>query len=214
MKNQSGNLFVLSFFLFVLSCSSAKEITENSDHSEKLIETGMASWYGSKFHGRTTANGEKFNMYDLTAAHKTLPFNSKVKVVNKYNGRSVIVRINDRGPFVRNRIIDLSKKAAEDINIIDVGCTEVDLFLLTPKEKKDTDRTDIYTVQIGSFKIKENAETVATLIPESRIEEAVVNGEKFFRVYIGSFDSTEEADDFKKSLLNEGFEGFVKKIID
>ena len=81
-----------------------------------------ASWYGPGFHGRTTANGEKFNMYALTAAHKTLPFDSKVKVTNLKNNKSVVVRINDRGPFIKSRVIDLSKAAnkALDCNLCKV----------------------------------------------------------------------------------------------
>lgn len=76
----------------------------------------MASWYGGKFHGRTTASGEKYNMNALTAAHKTLPFGTKVKVTNKKNGKAVVVMINDRGPFVKGRVIDLSKAAHEKID--------------------------------------------------------------------------------------------------
>lgn len=76
----------------------------------------MASWYGGKFHGRTTASGEVYNMYALTAAHKTLPFGTKVKVTNKKNGKVVYVRINDRGPFIKGRVIDLSKAAHEKID--------------------------------------------------------------------------------------------------
>jgi rare lipoprotein A len=80
-------------------------------------QTGIASWYGPGFHGRRTANGERFNTRALTAAHKTLPFNTKVEVKNARTGRAVVVRINDRGPFVKGRVIDLSKKAAEVVGI-------------------------------------------------------------------------------------------------
>ena len=80
-------------------------------------QSGVASWYGGKFHGRTTANGEKYNMWSLTAAHKTLPFGTRVKVTNTNTGGTVIVRINDRGPFVAGRVIDLSKAAANEIGM-------------------------------------------------------------------------------------------------
>lgn len=79
-------------------------------------QAGMASWYGSKFHGRTTASGERYNMNALTAAHKSLPFGTKVKVTNQKNGKSVVVTINDRGPFVKGRAIDLSKAAHKKID--------------------------------------------------------------------------------------------------
>ena len=80
-------------------------------------QSGIASWYGGYFHGRTTANGEKYNMWSLTAAHKTLPFGTRVKVTNTRNGDSVVVRINDRGPFIAGRVIDLSKAAANEIGM-------------------------------------------------------------------------------------------------
>jgi rare lipoprotein A len=92
--------------------------------------TGVASWYGPGFHGRSTANGEKFNKYDMTAAHRTLPFGTKVRVTNLRNGQSVIVRINDRGPFSGNRIIDLSYGAAKTIGIQNSGVGNVRLEVL------------------------------------------------------------------------------------
>jgi rare lipoprotein A len=93
--------------------------------------TGVASWYGPGFHGRTTANGERYDMHGLTAAHKTLAFGTEVKVTNSTNGKAVIVRINDRGPFVGSRIIDLSKKAAEAIDMIGPGTAAVTVQVLT-----------------------------------------------------------------------------------
>ena len=92
---------------------------------KKIKQTGKASYYADKFHGRTTANGEKFNMHDITAAHKTLPFGTKVKVTNLKNNKSVVVRINDRGPYAKGRIIDLSKAAAKKIDMIADGVANV-----------------------------------------------------------------------------------------
>ncbi|MBN2317882.1 MAG: septal ring lytic transglycosylase RlpA family protein [Acidobacteria bacterium] len=92
--------------------------------------TGKASWYGEKFHNKRTASGEKFNMRKLTAAHRTLPFNTIVRVENLKNGRKVDVRINDRGPFVEGRIIDLSRKAAEKLDMIRDGVVTVRLEVL------------------------------------------------------------------------------------
>ena len=91
----------------------------------KKVFIGYASWYGPGFHGRRTASGEIFNMYDYTAAHRTLPFGTRVKVTNLKNGRSVIVRINDRGPAKKNRIIDLSYQAAKKIDMIRDGIVKV-----------------------------------------------------------------------------------------
>lgn len=129
----SGHINNMLFYWFILfsyftySCDS----TGPGDLFEgQLIEEGIASWYGADFHGKPTANGETYNMEALTAAHKTLPFNSIVRVVNTENGKTVTVRINDRGPFVEGRVIDLSRRAAREIGILTVGLAHVELFLL------------------------------------------------------------------------------------
>jgi rare lipoprotein A len=95
------------------------------------VAVGEASWYGTKFHGRTTASGEPFDMNRLTAAHRTLPFGTRVRVVNEANGRSVVVRVNDRGPFAGRRIIDLSRAAAEKIGLRNQGVGVVKLEILS-----------------------------------------------------------------------------------
>ena len=92
--------------------------------------SGAASWYGPKFHGRQTANGERFNMDALTAAHRTLPFGTKVRVVNPDNGKAVVVRINDRGPYAGHRVIDLSRKAAQSIGLMRKGVGKVKIEVL------------------------------------------------------------------------------------
>lgn len=97
------------------------------DANTRNLGTGIASYYGRRFHGRHTASGERFDMNAMTAAHKTLPFGSRVKVTNANNGRSVIVRINDRGPFVSGRTIDLSRAAAKQIGLIGRGHAKVEL---------------------------------------------------------------------------------------
>ena len=108
-------------------------IKKASEEAYMANLTGGASFYGEKWNGRKTANGEIFNTYELTAAHKSLPFGTKVKVVNKTNGKSVVVRINDRGPFVKGRTIDLSKKAFQSIASIKKGVlkdSEIDILVL------------------------------------------------------------------------------------
>ncbi len=111
---------------------TAVDITtiEPATDTARDLGAGVASYYGRRFHGRRTANGERFNMRALTAAHKTLPFGSRVRVTNTRNGRSVIVRINDRGPFIAGRHIDLSRRAAEEIGMIRSGHASVQLELL------------------------------------------------------------------------------------
>ncbi len=107
--------------------SKDQPVTEDS---KEFFQKGVASWYGPGFHGRTTANGETYNMYDLTAAHKELPFGTIVEVTHLRSGRSVTARINDRGPFIRGRVIDLSKQAAEEIGLKDEGLAEVKIEII------------------------------------------------------------------------------------
>lgn len=114
----------MSCWLLSTSYKTSKSVSENA------IETGVASWYGPGFHGKKTANGETFNTEDFTAAHRTLPFNSQILVQNIDNGKTVEVRINDRGPFIKNRIIDLSRIAAEKIDMIRPGTANVRLYLI------------------------------------------------------------------------------------
>lgn len=110
-------------------------------------QTGMASWYGGEFHGKKTANGEIFNTYEFTAAHKDLPFNTIVTVTNLDNGKSVKVRINDRGPFVEGRVIDLSFAAAKEIGMVESGVGKVKI------STEDFEHLEIrYSVQVGAFK--------------------------------------------------------------
>jgi len=116
---------VLIFFLGVLllaGCSPRLRTTGG-----EMRERGNASYYGDKFHGRATASGERFNQNALTAAHRTLPFGTKVTVTNLKNGKKVVVKINDRGPFSKSRVIDLSKEAAKKIGMIQAGIVPVEL---------------------------------------------------------------------------------------
>lgn len=106
------------------------DIDPPREGTARSLGRGMASYYGRSFAGRRTASGETFDPQQLTAAHRTLPFGSKVKVTNPANGRSVVVRINDRGPFSRGRVIDLSHRAAEDLGLIRSGHGEVELALV------------------------------------------------------------------------------------
>ena len=113
---------LLSITIFTVPESLAQQPLQVVDEF-----TGRASWYGPKFHGKETASGETFDMQELTAAHRTLPFGTRVRVINEANGKSVVVRINDRGPFGGKRIIDLSRKAAEIIGIKAKGVARVKL---------------------------------------------------------------------------------------
>ena len=112
------------------SGKDTKTSSYNSEEEKTLYQTGVASFYGGKWHGKRTANGEIFDTYSLTAAHKTLPFNTKVKVTNLSNGKSVIVRINNRGPYSKGRVIDLSTAAFSAIENTSKGITKVQLQIV------------------------------------------------------------------------------------
>lgn len=120
----------------------------------EYAEEGVASWYGVPFNGRRTSNGEIYDMYQLTAAHRTLPFNAIVRVTNLNNGKQVNVRINDRGPFVANRVIDLSYSAAQAIGMVGRGTAEVRLDVLGGPDPN----IGFFAVQVGAFQVEENAQ--------------------------------------------------------
>jgi rare lipoprotein A len=114
---------------------------------------GLASWYGGKFHGRLTSSGEVFDTNTMTAAHKTLPFGTMVKVTNLENGKSAVVKINDRGPFVEGRIIDLSRAAAEEIGMVGSGVARVSLTIVA-----FATNAELYAIQVGAFALEANAD--------------------------------------------------------
>lgn len=147
-------VFLFSAFLAVMP-----SLTQDLAALEgKIYETGKASWYGGKFQGRQTASGEIFDTNLMTAAHKTLPFGSLVKVTNLENGKTVVVKINDRGPFVEGRIIDLSRAAAEEIGMVGAGVADVSLEILSREIPQYSGPSGTVTVQVGAFKNRENAE--------------------------------------------------------
>ncbi|MGH9345023.1 MAG: septal ring lytic transglycosylase RlpA family protein [Terriglobia bacterium] len=126
---------------------------------------GLASWYGYPYQGRATADGEIYNMYAMTAAHRTLPFNTHVRVHDLDNGNSVDVRINDRGPFIRGRIIDLSYAAAKTVGMVGSGTAHVQLEILNPDVVYGPRATPgVYAVQVGAFKDQNNAARLKALI--------------------------------------------------
>ncbi len=156
--------------------------------------TGLASWYGEPFHGRKTASGEIYNMFALTAAHKTLPFGLRLRVVNQMNSKAVLVRINDRGPFVKSRIIDLSYAAAQKIDLIGPGTAPVTLHPLSSRPAQKSNR---YFIQVGSFLSLANARkslsTLRQTWQNSRLQEVTLQERRFWRVQIGAYSSLQKA---------------------
>lgn len=200
--------------LFAAGCGVIPR-TPSSDTLATLGE-GRASWYGPNFHGKITANGEIFDMNELTAAHRTLPFNTMVRVDNLDNGRTIIVRINDRGPYVDNRIIDLSRKAAADLGMINSGTASVRLSLIREGDRSVTAQNsssrESFTIQIASFENRNEAEAKAESITGARVEEVLMNKKSFYRVYYGIYYSVDEAKEAENTLKTNGINGFVKQI--
>ncbi len=155
-----------------------------------IYQEGIASWYGGEFHGQLTANGEIFDTYQISAAHQELPFGTVVRVTNLENGLTVDVRINDRGPFFKDRIIDLSYAAAEQIDMIRPGTAPVTLELLyTPKIPEDlyhrVPDVDSYRIQIAAFSAPERAERVRQTLAEQELHGVVREGEdSLHRVFL------------------------------
>ncbi|WP_244147285.1 septal ring lytic transglycosylase RlpA family protein [Desulfonatronovibrio hydrogenovorans] len=179
--------------------------TPMSTH-EGYAEEGVASWYGPKFHGQRTSNGEIFNMYEKTAAHKLLPMNTIVRVTNLDNGKEIDLRINDRGPFVGNRIIDLSFAAAREIDMIGPGTARVRVEALGAVPKEEL--TGIFYVQVGSFSSKENATKLKQKMQskgykESRLQEFFRDDQKLWRVQAGTFTNVLAAEKAHDTLLEE-----------
>lgn len=178
-------------------------------------EEGNASWYGAPFHGRRASNGEIYDMNKLTAAHRTMAFNTMVRVTNLTNGKSVVVRITDRGPFVDNRIIDLSRAAAQQIESIGPGVVPVRLEVLSGADPFG----GFFTVQVGAFKERGNAERLRerldALYPPAMIEQVQLEDGTFYRVRVGKISGEQSAQRFADDLkTKEGFHSMVIRLDD
>jgi rare lipoprotein A len=177
------------------------------------VERGVASWYGSDFHGGRTATGETYDMDAMTGAHPTLPLPAWVRVTNLQNGRSVVVRLNDRGPFRKNRIIDLSRAAAEELDMIRVGTALVEVRSLA-SEAPQSSATQAasarqFFAQAGAFTDEGNARRLLERlrvagIGDAAIDEARIDGRRLFRVRAGPVASVSEFDALIERLRQAG----------
>jgi len=188
--------------------------------SQGYVERGIASWYGTKFHGRSTSSGEPYDMYAMTAAHKSLPLPTYVQVTNLSNGRSAIVKVNDRGPFHDNRLIDLSYAAATKLGILAEGTGLVEVRALNPgapqPQAPDTpviqashQATPGLFVQVGAFSSRQNANLLSRRLASSlgekvRIQQIDNRGQPLFRVQIGPLASVEQVDSLSLNLPQLG----------
>ena len=194
-------------------------------HAHGFRQKGIASWYGKKFHGRKTSNGEIYNMYGISAAHKTLPFNTVVRVHNLDNNAKIDVRINDRGPFVRGRIIDLSYGAARKLGMVGPGIARVEIAALgavkgpsdmkkkSPSYSPIEHEQGIFTFQVGAFRDKSNAEKLRAKLDASYQNAHITTYDSpdglFYRVRVGRFSNLEDARRGEAILIREGFDPFI-----
>jgi rare lipoprotein A len=179
-----------------------------------VYEEGKASWYGAPFHGRQASNGETYDMYKFTAAHRTLPFNTMVRVTNTTNGKSTTVRITDRGPFVDNRIIDLSYAAAKQIESIGPGVVTVQLEILSAIDPND----GTFTIQLGAFHDRANAERLQRRLkaayPSVEIQSfESAKGGSFYRVHVGKISGEDAAKKMSEELrAREGVKPLIFRV--
>lgn len=195
------------------------------DSADDFVEQGVASWYGPKFHGRRTSSGETYDQYAMTAAHRSLPLPTYAEVTNLNNGKSVIVKINDRGPFHDNRVIDLSYAAATRLGIVTRGTGLVEVRAIDPikhakrasgelgndlqiidvalsipvEEKVEVEQKLNIFVQLGAFRLQDNAERLKQQFAEFDIGELSVNQfhhgqEPIYKVWVGPLSTVEQAD--------------------
>ncbi len=194
------------------------------DSAEGFKQKGIASWYGNKFHGRRTSSGEDYDMYIMTAAHKTLPIPVFVEVTNSDNGRKAIVKVNDRGPFHEGRIIDLSYAAATKLGVARTGTANVTIRVVTSEEDKNRRRSerfvespvsegdDVY-VQVAAFATKKNAQNYLDKLQEDgffdvRLHIESKKGKAVYRVRIGPLPSEHVA----KNVLSQLEENNYKNL--
>jgi len=191
--------------------------------SDGYHKQGIASWYGSKFHGRRTSSGEPYDMHLATAAHKTLPLPTYAEVTNLDNGKKVIVKINDRGPFKDDRLIDLSYGAALRLDMIATGTARVDLRVIDPAEWRGEVRTaaapapvatdtaldagDATWLQAGAYGRRENAEQLATRLEHASLIPVTIHASgNLFKVWLGPYPSHAEAENVISKAIELGFE--------
>jgi rare lipoprotein A len=206
MKVKRAKFIIVVFWMILVAGCRARQ----NYFPEGNVQTGIASWYGPEFHGKGTSSKEIYDMNDLTAAHNTLPLGTYVMVTNLTNGRSIVVRINDRGPFAKDRVIDLSYAAAKALDMIGPGTASVRIEVL--KNISPPASLLKCSVQVGSFVLKKNA-----LALRKELEK------NFADVYISTFETTQQlyyrvrikaktrqsAEKIAKDLLEKGYTGII-----
>ncbi len=214
LVSAKGGAVALVLLAAVLApgCAKKKSVRVPVAPVPGSTEVGIASWYGRPYHGRRAANGEIYDMEKLTAAHRTLPFDTWVEVRNLQNDRTVRVRIIDRGPFVEGRIIDLSRAAAREIAMLGPGTARVRLEVV---ERPSTPATDLFAVQVGAFRDRGNAERLQRSMRQryGDCRLTLRDGEpKMFLVLVGKEPTLEGANALAGQLRAELGSAFVVRL--
>lgn len=203
-------LLITCYTLFISFITFLYPINAYSESYPEAIYA-VASWYGPYFHGRQTASGKIFDMYDFTCAHREYPFGTKLKVINTSNNRSVDCLVNDRGPFIEGRALDLSYATAKEIGMIEPGVSMVKIEYME-RNSKDI---RLFTIQVGSFKEISNAmglkKTLEQRYNKVYITEAYINGTKYHRVRIGKIIEKDEAYRLAEVIEKEGYDVLIVK---
>lgn len=199
---------------------NGETVTPMSEVTTPFTQTGHASWYGKKFHGRRTASGEPYDMFKLSAAHRTLPIPSYVRVTNLSNGKTIMARVNDRGPFGRDRIIDLSYAAAKQLDITRNGSAQVQVTLIDPSQPSENPATTTQATAQAQAPLQETVQVTRTVSAAKPVSTLDANG---VYVQVGAFGQEENADRLQQrifsarpetqSLLNKVYNGKVFQIV-
>jgi rare lipoprotein A len=199
---------LLAAALLAGACTGHRTPTTSPSQS-LYFQEGMASWYGPTFHGRRTANGERYDMHELTVAHPSLPFGTRLAVTNLDNGKQVVVRVNDRGPFKKQRIIDLSYAAASTLGVVGPGTARVGLTLLEGIALPAEPAPLRYTVQVAAFSEPERAAALRTDLLPVYPETVVEADGTWNRVRVGVFENRDQADALRRELAAMGMDSVV-----
>ena len=205
-------LFASLSIVMLAACSGAPKPVYFPGYPIGFVERGVASWYGPGFHGNKTANGERYDMHQLTAAHRTLPLGSIAVVRSMSTGRQVTVRVNDRGPFARGRVLDLSLAGAHALGMIGAGTDEIELRVVGYQGRAAD--MGVLRVQVGSFSEQQNAlnllERVKQFYPGGRVQVVDLPEGKRYRVQVGQFSQESQAEDATSHLESSlGIQAFV-----
>lgn len=197
----------------VVLCACARASATSVPAPKRVTQTGTASWYGPGFHGKPTTSGERYDQNALTAAHKTFPLGTRVRVTNLTNAKTVDVRINDRGPFVGDRIIDLSFAAASRIDMVGPGTAEVEVVVLdAPIALTAVPSAVRYAVQVGSFTSRATAEAARERAAKEASDAVIVTAsgaQTLYRVRVGDFSDINDARAEALRLKRAGIEAIV-----